>query len=240
MTETWAESWERSEREHRALQNRILAIPGSQRVVNKLTKQKADQNYILSLLANAVGDRRSLWKAMRRKKSELESLANQLETVASHAQRTSLDPSCYLSPWLAILGVGTWDSVKPAHKMAPVWIFHFMRLYVKNCRERATAFGQLVRDFQPIQRRSMIDCLLIKAWLLTGKYHDKEIAFLLTNAFEAVGSNRVFTEDQIKKHRQRYVVPRIKEFLRLRIPVSAPEQLEGDILPPYDSSPPVP
>lgn len=86
----------------------------------------------------------------------------------------------------------------------------------------------------------MIDCLLLRAWLMTGKYHDKEIAFLLTNAFEDVGSDRVFTEDQIKKHRQRYVVPRIKEFLRLRIPVSAHELLEGDILAPYDSSPPVP
>jgi hypothetical protein len=57
----------------------------------------------------------------------------------------------------------------------------------------------------------MIDCLLLKAWLLTGKYHDKEIAFLLTNAFEAVGRKREFTDDQIKKHRHRYVVPRIKD-----------------------------
>jgi hypothetical protein len=177
---------------------------------------------------------------MRGKKRELESIANQLETVANHAQRIALDPTTYGSLWLAILGIGEWDRVKPAHTKAPFWIFDFMRLYVKNCRERATAFGELIRDFQPVQRRSMIDCLLLKAWIMTGKYHDKEIAFLLTNAFEAVGSNRVFTEDQIKKHRQRYVVPRIKEFLRSRTTFSAPDALRGDILPPYDSSPPVP
>lgn len=39
---------------------------------------------------------------------------------------------------------------------------------------------------------------------------------------EAAEHKRVFTEDQIKKHRQRYVVPGIEAYLRLHPPKSAP------------------
>jgi hypothetical protein len=240
MTDTWKEVWERSEQKHRELQDRILAIPGSQRVLSKLTEGKADREYILSLLANAVADH-DWWRTpLRAKKKELESIANQLETVANHAQRISLDSLCYGTLWLAMLGIGTWDSVEPAQKRAPIWIFEFMRRYAKNCRERAKAFGNLLRDHPPLEKRMMIDCLLIKTWLLTRKYHDREIAFLLTNAFEAVGSEREFSEDQIKKHRQRYVVPRIKEYLRRHPTIPDPDWLTGDTSPPSDSFGPVP
>jgi hypothetical protein len=40
---------------------------------------------------------------MRRKKRELESVANQLETLARRAERISLDPSSYGTLWLAVL-----------------------------------------------------------------------------------------------------------------------------------------
>jgi hypothetical protein len=240
ITDTWREAWERSEQKHRELQDRILAIPGSQRVLSKLTEERADRGHILSLLASAVTDKDFWRKEMRRKKRELESIADQLETVANHAQRISLDPLCYGSLWLPLLGIGEWDMVKPPQQRAPIWIFEFMRLYGKNCRERAKAFGSLLREHPPRQKRMMIDCLLLRAWLLTGKYHDKEIAFLLTNAFEAVGSKREFTEDQIKKHRQRYVVPRIQAYLLAHPAVQFPIRQKGDTLPPQDSFPHVP
>jgi hypothetical protein len=223
IKDTWTEAWERSEQKHRQLKDRIRAIPGSQGVLSRLTTAGPDREEVLSLLASAVQDVDFWRRAVRGKKRELESIANQLETVAKHAQRISLDPLCYGSLWLAMLGMGKWEMVKPAHKRAPIWIFEFMRLYAKNCRERAKAFGNLLREHPPRQRRMMIDCLLLKAWLLTGKYHDKEIALLLTNAFEAVGRKREFTEDQIKKHRQRYVVPRIKAYLRSHPAVPTPD-----------------
>ena len=79
MKDTWKEDWERLEQRHRELQGRILAIPGSQRVLSKLTKAGTDQGQILSLLSSAVTDT-SVWrKTLRTKKRELESIANQLE-----------------------------------------------------------------------------------------------------------------------------------------------------------------
>jgi hypothetical protein len=85
----------------------------------------------------------------------------------------------------------------------------------------ADSICQLLREHPPRQKRTAIDCLLLEVWLRTGKYHDKEIAFLLTNASEAVGNKRVFTEDQIKKQRQKYVVPRIEAYRRLHSAKSA-------------------
>ncbi len=221
MKDTWREDWERSERKHRELQDRILAIPGSQRVLSKLTKEGANREKLLSLLANAVLDVGFWRKPVRGKKRELESIANQLETVADHAKRISLDPLCYGTLWLAILGIGKWEMVKPPKERAPTWLFGLMRLYAKNCRERAKAFGNLLREHPPRERRAIIDCLLLEVWLRTGKYHDNEIAFLLTNASEAAGHKRVFTEDQIKKQRQKYVVPRIEAYRRLHPAKSA-------------------
>jgi hypothetical protein len=221
MKETWRQAAEHSERKHRELQDRILAIPLSQRVLSKLTKEGANREKVLSLLASAVEDKDFWQRPVRGKKRELARLANELEAVANHAQRVSLDPTSYGTLWCAILGIDSWEKVKPAKERAPLWIFGLMRLYATNCRERAKAFGNLLREHPPRQRRTMIDCLLLEVWHGTGKYHDKEIAFLLTNASEAVGNKRVFTEDQIKKQRQKYVAPRIEAYRRLHPAKSA-------------------
>jgi hypothetical protein len=114
-----------------------------------------------------------------------------------------------------MLGLGEWESIKPPKELAPRFIFGLMRFYATNCREKATEFGKLLRKVPPLQNREMINCLLLEVWRTTGKYHDKELAQLLTIAFEAVGSKKYFTIEQIKKHRQKHVVPRIKLYKEL-------------------------
>src|SRR5438477_2919853 len=154
---SWQEALDRAERKHQELQRKVLAIPGTGRVLQRLTKAGANQKKIVSLLASAVRDR-GFWIArVRRKKKELESLARQLETLANHAQRVSLDPFSYGTLWLAMLGLQDWKNVKPAEELSPKYIFYFMRLHAKNCRERAKAFGNLLRGYPARQRREMID-----------------------------------------------------------------------------------
>lgn len=223
MTDNWAEARDRSEQKHRELHDRILAIPGSQRLLSKLTKAGADRGQVLSLLSSTVAGRDIWRKAVRGKKRELESIANELETVTKHAQRLSLDPLCDGILWLKILGTAKLENVKPATEYAPIWLFELMRRYAKSRREIAKIFGNILRTYAPIQKRKMISCLLAEVWLRTGKYHDKEIALLLTNAFEAAGDKRVFTEEQIKKHRQRYVMPGIKAYLLSHPVLPTPE-----------------
>jgi hypothetical protein len=213
MPDSWQEINERLERRDKETQRRILALPGSKRTLTRLVKAGATEARILELLSLAVSDKGAWRKPMRRKKRELESIAKQLETVAKHAQRVSVDPFSYGHLWLAILGIGEWKDVKPTSEFSPKWLFAWMHRYATYCKGKAAAFGKLLRTYPPRQNRQMIDCLILEVWLNTRKYHDKEIASLLTNAYEAVGRRIEVTEDKIKKHRQRYVMPRIKAYL---------------------------
>ena len=229
MKDSGKESIKRAERKHLELQDRILAIPGTERILRKLAKAGANRENALSLLASAVGDKKFWLPPMRRKKRELEGLAIQLETLANHAQRVSLDPLSYGSLWMAILGLGRWEKVKSAEECAPIYIFNLMRLYAKRSRDTAKAFGNLLRWYPPRHQREMTDCLMLEIWRGTQKHYDKDVAFLLTNAFEAVGRPREVTEDQVKKHRQRYVMPRIKAYLLSHPATSGPAPERGTV-----------
>ena len=90
---------------------------------------------------------------------KVENLADQLEMVARHAERVSLDPLCYCTLWAALLGLGKWEHVQPVAQRAPTFMFAPMRAYAKNCRDRARAFGKILRDHPPRWRRMMLDCL---------------------------------------------------------------------------------
>jgi hypothetical protein len=126
------------------------------------------------------------------------------------------------SLWLAVLAIGKWEMVKPPEDRAPIWVFDSMRLYAKNCREKSQEFGKLLSEHPSRQKWEIIDCLILEIWNGTGKYHDREIAILLTNASEVTGHKHKFTEDQIKKHRQKYVMPRIDAYRRQHPAKSAP------------------
>jgi hypothetical protein len=224
MIDSWQEINARLEKRDKEIQRRMLALPGSRRDLSTLVKAGANETKVLELLALAVTEK-GLWrKSMRRKIRELESIADQLETVARHAQRVSVDPLSNGIFWLAALGMGKWEDVKPSATYSPAWLFKLMRAYARNCRDKARAFGKLLREYAPRQKRQMIDCLILETWLHTRNYHDKEIAFLLTNAYEAAGRKREVTEEQIKKHRQRYVMARIKAYLRTHPVLPTPEE----------------
>jgi len=78
MTDSWREVSERLERRDKEIQRRILALPGSQRNLKALVKAGASEARILKLLCFAVNEKGSWRKPLRRKKRELESIADQL------------------------------------------------------------------------------------------------------------------------------------------------------------------
>jgi hypothetical protein len=98
-----------------------------------------------------------------------------------------------------------------------------MRLYAKSCRNKAQGFGELLSEHPSRQKWAMIDCLILEVWLRTRKFHDKEIAVLLTNAAEATHQKRIFTDDQIKKHRQKYLAHRVQAYQVLHPPEASSE-----------------
>jgi hypothetical protein len=190
----------------------ILKDRSAVRALRILTCAGADKDKILRLLSLCVHDEKLWQEIVRRKKKELESVANQLETVANHAQRLSLDPLSYDSLWSFVLQIGKLEDVKLPEECSPTFIFESMRSYAKNCKDRAKVFGTLLRQYPAREKRQMTEQLMFEIWLRTGKHFDKEVACLLTIAFETVGRDRQFTMDQVKKQRQRHIVSRIRSY----------------------------
>jgi hypothetical protein len=231
----WGKINNRLEREDQGTRELILKNHTASRALRILFRAGADKEKVLRLLSFCVHDVNWWQKPMRRKKRELESIANQLETVANHVERTALDPLSQRAMWTFLLQLENWKNARDSKDESATFLFNLMRLYANGCRNRAKAFGNLLRHYPRRQKRQMIDCLLIEIWLRTGKHFDKEVASLLTIAFDAVGSARHFTEEQVKKHRQRHIGPRIRFYersqdastSRLAVTEAAPERAES-------------
>jgi hypothetical protein len=222
----WPEINERSELRDRTLEEAILSDVGASRALRKLVRGGADRTTVMRLLVSSVHHRESWRRPARRLKKQLESLANQLETVASHAERVHQEYLGHAAAVTLILHLYSgqfgkkdpaWDDVwkraNSAKGSSAKILFGFVRLYAKNCRAKATHLGKLLREFPPRQRRQTLDALMLAVWHGTKRHYDREVSYLLTKAFEASGRTKKFSENQIKKHRQRHVLPRIKQNL---------------------------
>ena len=90
----WREIDERLELRDRKLERAILSDVDAQRALRKLIRGGVDRNVFMRLLVRSVHDQGFWRKSAHRMKGRLESIANQLETVARHAERVHKD---YLS-----------------------------------------------------------------------------------------------------------------------------------------------
>jgi hypothetical protein len=236
----WREINEQVELRDRKLEQTILRDIGATRALRKLVRGGADRTAVMRLLVSSVHHRESWQKPARRLKKQLESLANQLETVASHAERVHQEYLSHAAVMVLILHLFSgqfgkkdpvWDDIwkraNSAKGSSAKILFGFVRLYAKNCRAKATHLGKLLREFPPRQRCRPLDALMFAVWHGTKRYYDREVAYLLTKAFRASGETNEFGEDQIKKHRQRHVLPRIQQYLeRCASPSTVPETKE--------------
>jgi hypothetical protein len=237
----WREINERLELRDRKLEQAILSDVGASRAVRKLVRGGADRTAVMRLLVSSVYHQESWQKPARRLKKQLESLANQLETVASDAERVHQEYLSHAAAMTFILHVfsgqfgkkdADWDNIRKransAKGLSAKILFGFVRLYAKNCRAKATHLGKLLREFPPRERRKTLDALMLAVWLGTKRHYDREVAYLLTKAFEASGETKEVSEDQIKKHRQRHVLPRIQQYLERSASASTVPEREAE------------
>jgi hypothetical protein len=219
----WREINERLELRDRKLEQAILSDVGASRAFRKLVRGGADRTAVMGLVVSCVHHRESWQKPVRRLKKQLESLANQLEIIANQAERVHQEYRSLAAVMVLILhlysgkfgkGDPAWDDIweraKSTKGSSAKIFFGFVRLYAKNCRAKATHLGKMLREFPPRQRRQTLDALLLAVWHGTKRHYDREVAYLLTKAFEVSGDTKEFSEEQIKKHRQRHVLPRVR------------------------------
>ena len=180
----------------------------SPRDVLPLLKAGATNDKLLEWLAFVVYDsNHSILPRLMAKRRSLRRVAAQLGSVIEHAARLANDPECDGRFWLAMESGLSWDLV-PKAGLIETPVLERMRALAELFKARGDAMGQLSRRLRRGHRvRGMRD-LLAYIWLSTkgrGGNFDVEIAYLLIAAFKAVGKNKTFTADQIKKFRQRHL-----------------------------------
>ena len=193
------EEWNRDfEKSKRKVEGRV-----SPRDIQPLLKAGAKKDRLLTLLALIVNDSKGEGDLMARRRS-LAKLADELVTVTEHARRIANDPFCDGRFWLSLHCGLPWHlTTRPGVIEAPV--LDRMKALAELFKQRGDALGMLSRRIKKSLRNRGLSDLLGYVWLQTGRNFDREIAWLLIAAHEALGQDRIFTADNIKKFRQRHL-----------------------------------
>jgi phage FluMu protein gp41 len=86
----------------------------------------------------------------------------------------------------------------------PTQVLRGMRAYEKYALDIAKLFGEIRRKQAQLIRMENVGRLMAYIQHITGRNYDDELARLITNAHEVVGSKKQFSADQLKKLRQRH------------------------------------
>lgn len=208
-------SFELEERELKNLEGKILKIPLVERRLNRLAKAGADRKQVLQLLALAVfGDPEHWRRVVKQKRDALKSLARRLRRVTEDAELLAQDPLFGAQFWLALLGMMRWEEVQWPAKSDPKAPFgNMMRNLAKHAENKATNLGEVLREGAMHERNGAIVALSHYIRQTTGRYHDDQVARLLTDAHDAVDVTKDFNAPQIKKSRQRHLRPTLGTLL---------------------------
>jgi hypothetical protein len=193
------------------IKRKIRTAPGAWRDLQRITKSGVERDALLSMLTMAVMPipGKSDASRMRKAQRQLRSLAKQLRTVASHAERLGLDPYTHLellSPF-ADLAFERFKEQEPRRR-APVGLFRAMRGYADWTEEQARKFGRCLRKNSQKEGDLGVMFLLFQVHSQTGELFAAALARLLTEASQAVGRPREFTADQLTKMFERHVLPK--------------------------------
>jgi len=190
------------------IRKRFAASLTAGRRLRRIVKAGADECKLITLLAfvSQSTDNTIVARLIRKQKKSLEGLAAQMEAVARHADRVLASRLSYAGFWLALLGDN--DDYQGTAGQHNNPLPKQMRAFAEHLRTEIRHFGWLPRRVQA-HRKMYLSSLLLYICETTGESFDQEIAFLLTDAFEANGKSRAFSAEQIKKYRQRHI-PRLR------------------------------
>ena len=169
-----------------------------------LRRAGANEELLLELLTMSVHDTGGASRLMRRSRENLASLVDQLVTVTNFAERVANDPKCDGRFWLALLCELPWNQVPKPGRLEAATLKR-MRDFAEMFRGRAAAMGAMSRTVTRINGTMGRRRLLMSVHSITNKNFDREIAWLLSDAYEAAGRHERFSAEQIKKFRQRHL-----------------------------------
>jgi len=189
----WKERVERIEESIRRVGRRDLDV---------LARAGADRESMVTLLAlAATEDRKWLLKLMRQRQSALKSTSRRMDLLAKKAKERINDPMSVVQFWAFMNGgiaLGMEFPKTMADDPGAEFVVAGMRAMSKILGEEARRFGLYLRAWGKTD---------IGVALLMARYrmfnpnmsHLEELARLLTDAFEAVGKQKYFSADGLRK-----------------------------------------
>ena len=183
--------------------------------IRKRGKAARDMNWLreslLELLAyGAVEDRIShvdstFAKPMRIRARQLRGLAEQMRTVAKHAERLQDNQGLGLDAWARL----TPGALRPPHGVDPMneWCPDGLPDQMRQCADaaeyQARAFGFYTRHLARPHSRALVKALKEVVRSNTGRSFNPQLTLLLNDAHRAAGSPHTFSTEEVRKTMER-------------------------------------
>jgi hypothetical protein len=226
----WKENVERIEENVRRVGRRDLDV---------LARVGADRKSMVTLLAlAATEDRKWLVRLMRQRQSALKSMSRRMDLLAKEAKERINDPMSVVQFWAFMNGGNALGMQFPktmADDPRVEFVVAGMGAMAEILGEQAKRFGLYLRTWGKTDIG--VALLLARYRMFNPKMsHLEELARLLTDAFEAVGRQKCFSADGLRKTYARRGKRLLAIWIRLNTPVrptaapSSPPIFGGSIL----------
>lgn len=191
------------------IKREILAKRDVEKDLKPIIDAGASRDALLDLLVRAVVSTPDMSVAdrIRKKQQELRSVAAQVRTVVSHAERVANEQSSYLE-FLSPFHTADFERYRDEEikRRAARWPFQEMHRFADWAENEARKFGELLRRNGPAEGRLGIFFLLSQVYLQTGKLFENQLARLLTDASAAIGETKTFSASNLTKTFKRHVL----------------------------------
>lgn len=190
------------------IKRKLQASPGIDADLKPIVKAGLDRDFLLDLLVQAVMPTPALSVSdrIRKKQTELRSVAAQLRAVTHHVERLANDPSSYIE-FLSPFRTAEFERYKAEEtkRRATRWPFQEMRDCANWAANQARDFGELLTHNARKEHRLGIFFVLSQVYLKTGEIHAVQLARLLTDASHAAGKPETFSASNLNKMFKRHV-----------------------------------
>ena len=212
--------------QHRLFVAKLLEYPSAASKLGELIKVGADREKMLLCLSSCTFDGFDLIKsAIRGRALALKQVADQLEQNARDIEGLLCNPLSYADTWKALLFPSVFPALPELEGTIPASQTFIRSLdgYSAKFRQEQRAMNSLHNHAGRLKERFYLNGLIRYTREVTGSFHDGLLADLLQAANDVAGHNRRFTEESLRKYRQRHA----KELLRSARSVSNGKSVQG-------------
>ncbi len=195
------------QRNHKADLNRVIKAPNVEGEISKLVRKGADKDKLLSLLVISCPyrDTGPIRKDVKQRIKNLRTLAKKLENAADKLESTFASDSGFAETWQYLLFPLTFQHA-PDYTKARSAIRQqsdSIRRLARMLKGEATILVRLAKHYPKLNEKLLLGSVIRYVRESTGHFHERILAPILTAAHNELGADLDYSEETLKKFRQR-------------------------------------